>query len=669
MSKEKPKKGGMVLIIGMGAKPKKEKDGVKKADEMTAPRKRGGLGNRERKRMFAFKNKLRQNPNEIERSLKKLNIPEKMFRMYLQKVEGMTLEEAKTKDVNFPKLIDEVKRINNANLGQFDEAGNIKNKKLQESMQRQGIRLKDFKQSIEDDPFMNFQDRMAKLRSERGPRIKLDRAPRRRVGQKKKRNPKGDMFEIPGDDPEDQKPKSKIPFYKPTTLLEQERQKRRDRLSQLKDKQLDSGENYKDLYSQMFQGIEEAKANDPRIRDEEDKFTDFEGDYENAEDEKLRFYERLFQANTRDPTEAALRELGQPAQRDMRTMGQKFPGFTVEGRVKSAPSTEFHPENPKGPLSSPQQENKVATSSDSRNVMDPAWALLKGAMKTIDLIAQETNTMEEALQSMKESFPNMPSQQAIQLVTQARNQQARERMSSPKFSDFRETPTQPKTDSKRTSVDEDAVANIIDSSPKEMMDRNPNMKNFASPTGDLDDVATSSDSRNVMDAAWGLLKGNRSMRDAEGRAINHPAAMVYDELAHQIDANEIQDQYPYVDLDDESAADRMEEMRNPTHQRKVMNRLKQGGHATPLHLRFAMQRDEENKRNLDKYRQEAREQTHNIMDFGNEDTSPGPNYGITRMPRPGEEEEEARKRLMEQAQQPQMADLFYPTHAMQYHRN
>jgi len=76
----------------------------------------------------------------------------------------------------------------------------------------------------------------------------------------------------------------------------------------------------------------------------------------------------------------------------------------------------------------------------------------------------------------------MPSQQAIQLVTEAKNQQARERMQ------------------------QEPVANIIDSSPQEMMDRNPGMKNFASPTGNLDDVATSSDSRNVMDAAWALLK-------------------------------------------------------------------------------------------------------------------------------------------------------------------
>lgn len=612
MSKEKPKKGGMVLIIGMGAKPKKEKDGVKKADEMTAPRKRGGLGNRERKRLYHFKNKMRANPNLLEETLSKLNIPEKMFRMYLQKVEGKSLEEAKSSDTNFPKLIDEVKRINNANMGQFDETGNVKNKKLQESMQRQGIKLKDFKQSMEDDPFMNFQDRMAKLRSERGPRITLDRAPRRRVGQKKKRNPKGDMFDIPGDDPEEEKTKPKTSFNAPMTPLEQERRKRTNRLYQLKEPygyrhRLDSDETYEDLYSQMFQNIEEAKANDPRIRDKKDTFTDFEGDFEDAEDKKLRMLERLFQANQPDPTDAALRELGQGGGAMSKP---KFPLKTVQGRVQTQPSTIFQDAHvsPFSKLPSPQDDDDIATSSDSRNVMNPAWALLKGAMKTVDLIAQETNTMEEALQSMKESFPNMPSEQAIQLVTEAKNQQARERMSM--------TQTQPMR----------ALQQGVD--PKFVESSHPSMNSPPFNNND-DDVATSFDSRNVMDSAWGLLKGNPSMRDAEGRAINHPAAMVYDDLATQIHLGEQNPFDPRLgNPDDESAADVMEEMQQPTHQKKLLNRLKQGGHGTPLHIRMATHNDEAEKRRLERYRQEAREQTRNTMEFGNEDETPDRNYGV-----------------------------------------
>jgi len=597
MSKEKPKKGGMVLIIGMGEKPKKEKDGVKKADEMTAPRKRGGLGNRERKRLFAFKNRMRGNPNLLEETLSKLKIPEKMFRMYLQKVEGKSLEEAKNGDTNFPKLIDEVKRINNANMGQFDETGNVKNKKLQESMQNQGIRLKDFKQSMEEDPFMNFQDRMAKLRSERGPRIRLDRAPKRRVGQKKKGKAKGDMFDTPGDDPEERTQSSRI------------RDATRAKLSELGDK-LDSEENYKDLYSQMFQGIEEADSNDPRNREkEEDKFTDFVGDEvdESAgSDRHFRMLERLYQANQRDPTEAALRELGQGDVRvrdERKTQGQNFPGFTVEGRVARTPSTEFDPQTPRGRLSSPQEENRIATSSDSRNVMNPAWVLLKGAMKTVDLIAQETNTMEEALRSMKESFPNMPSQQAIQLVTEARNQQARERMSM--------TQTQP-----MRALQQGVDPRLVESS-------NPSMNAFKYNLDD-DDVATSSDSRNVMNPAWALLKGNPAMRDAEGRAINHPAATVYENLATQVDTHELENVGMHEEI-----SDRMEQMRNPTHQKRVMDRLKQGKHATPLDLTMAAHNDKAEQNRLNQHRQFARDQTRDMMELGNDDEGMGDdNHGI-----------------------------------------
>jgi len=136
---------------------------------------------------------------------------------------------------------------------------------------------------------------------------------------------------------------------------------------------------------------------------------------------------------------------------------------------------------------------------------------------------------------------------------------------------------------------------------------------------------------NVMDAAWALLKGNRSMRDAEGRAINHPAAMVYDDLAAQIHLNE---QNPFDERlgneDDESAADRMEEMRNPTHQRKVMRRIKEGKPASFLDAKMAMRNDQAEQNRLRQYREEAREQTRNTMDFGNEDDSPSPNYGMQR---------------------------------------
>ena len=119
---------------------------------------------------------------------------------------------------------------------------------------------------------------------------------------------------------------------------------------------------------------------------------------------------------------------------------------------------------------------------------------------------------------------------------------------------------------------------------------------------------TSSDSTNVMDAAWALLKGNPSMRDAEGRAINHPAAMVYDDLAAQMEARE-----PFAEThrdslyseDSETAADRMEEMRR-----------------RPQHYDFHTDISPP----LDRMRREARMLTHQMMT--DPDKTAGPQRGI-----------------------------------------
>ena len=43
---------------------------------------------------------------------------------------------------------------------------------------------------------------------------------------------------------------------------------------------------------------------------------------------------------------------------------------------------------------------------------------------------------------------------------------------------------------------------------------------------------------------------------------------------------------------------------------------------------MAMRNDKAERNRLRGYREEAREQTRNTMDFGNEDDSPGPNYGV-----------------------------------------
>ena len=66
------------------------------------------------------------------------------------------------------------------------------------------------------------------------------------------------------------------------------------------------------------------------------------------------------------------------------------------------------------------------------NPLNASWFVLKGGFKTIDLIAQECDTMAECLESMEQSFPDMDRETAIKLVTEARNNHARENMQSGK---------------------------------------------------------------------------------------------------------------------------------------------------------------------------------------------------------------------------------------------
>jgi len=53
------------------------------------------------------------------------------------------------------------------------------------------------------------------------------------------------------------------------------------------------------------------------------------------------------------------------------------------------------------------------------NPMNEAWTLLKGKMSDIDLIARESKSIQEAMESMKESFPDMDENTAMNMLMQA----------------------------------------------------------------------------------------------------------------------------------------------------------------------------------------------------------------------------------------------------------
>ena len=112
--------------------------------------------------------------------------------------------------------------------------------------------------------------------------------------------------------------------------------------------------------------------------------------------------------------------------------------------------------------------SKVAASMDdtmsAMSAMSASWTFLKGGFKTIDLIARECETMEECLQSMRESFPNMDKEEAIKHITEARNGHTREGLMQ-RYNSNEKDPQEPE------------IANIMDSEER-VRELNPNAKNL-----------------------------------------------------------------------------------------------------------------------------------------------------------------------------------------------
>jgi hypothetical protein len=189
--------------------------------------------------------------------------------------------------------------------------------------------------------------------------------------------------------------------------------------------------------------------------------------------------------------------------------------------------------------------------------------------------------------------------------------------------------------------------------------------------------ALQSDLVNPMESAFALLKGNPSMQDARGQNIDHPAAMVYGDIAHQIDDEEdsgpsrsrrrVMEQmdgttlYPYSTNqqpsvhrnpkhDDESASRMMEHLQRKINPDEEYNRrnskrnrqrsaARRHGDPVPPAGPGATRRQIFNQQGIDNRkakdtRQRARERTSQMMDT--RDSSAGPNHGIERMPRPEE---------------------------------
>tara|TARA_R110000850_G_C9936458_1_gene462540 strand:+ start:215 stop:1423 length:1209 start_codon:yes stop_codon:yes gene_type:complete len=387
MAKEK---GGMVLIIGMGGKPKKgKKDSVKKA--VREPRQRGGGGASDRARLHSFKQKMRADPEHLDRVLGSLGIERNLLERIVEGKHGKRLDSAMEDDsVNMPEMIDEARKLNAANKGQFTQSGDAK-PKLKALLERKGISLNEFKRSMTVNPTMDFQERLNSLSPEKENKSREGPNTRKNRGKKEEGSPEApsDYSEMPDD-----------MFYG-----EEDGESHPRGLEAFGDRK----------YMSEKTGRETLRENSPP----------YDSDDEEA---LLDFYTRLF-SHKRDPIRAALQQLGRVTQGgdspiDPDLEEQQLQLRESGGGPNMTPSTEFTQANappgtrlgspdededpsigfdaasigattPKGDTANPRllndpkssragqgQERTISqflqTSSDNTNVMDPAWALLKG---------------------------------------------------------------------------------------------------------------------------------------------------------------------------------------------------------------------------------------------------------------------------------------------------
>ena len=402
---EKPKKGGMVLIIGMGAKPKKDKEKMKKQERRRPPR-RGGRNSLKRARRHAFKQQMRKNPTHFEDTLKKLKIPRQLFSMFLNDVKNMSIDEMLADDSqNIPALIDEVKKINNANRGHFKEDGSMKDG-IKNLLERRRINPNEFKRSLNKNPFQDFQERINQLAGESARGRKGNRPPRK--GQPRRGSSKGPMFEGPG-----------VSADAAYAAAAQDKARNVPKVSE--------SEPSGPLYDRVFDEMKRVE-DDERMGEFDRKRKNQEPQEPRSEDEDLEYYMRLF-SHRRDPLGAALQMLGRNVDDpdlEERRMQQRESG----GVPDTTPSTVFTQPNvapgfragspeededrgvgfdaasigattPKTMTANPRVLNDprstragqgeertitdfLMTSSDSRSVMDPAWALLKSNPSMVD---------------------------------------------------------------------------------------------------------------------------------------------------------------------------------------------------------------------------------------------------------------------------------------------
>ena len=368
MAKEKPKKGGMVLIIGMGAKPPKSKEKVKKADEEPKKRvrSRGGRGGgyskdalatsaknpqhktRNMSRFLNFKRMMKKNPAYLDELLEKSRMSKEELEHFIRLVTGAnSFEEAMKLKQDVPGMIE-----NAAGLLAINRSNNpLENKKMAEVLKRRGIPISEYKKHVEKNPFWaidnDFDELMDKLQGFKGgsTRAARNERPKGRVQRREARRASREMVQEADEDARDEQGYT--------------------------DKELQTMTNI--LSASM--PVEQARRMAARYLES--------GTHTEAEHTKSPFgfpsYDKIHQGTGKGGRGGAYTMANYLSQ--LATQ-RGYPGRHVEGSVSAQPSTLFSQPRTVGvKLSSPQEEeaeDPVDYGKSSDKPIDLAWALLKG---------------------------------------------------------------------------------------------------------------------------------------------------------------------------------------------------------------------------------------------------------------------------------------------------
>lgn len=324
MASNKAKKGGMVIVIGVGKPSKKKKGDLKKS----GPRRIGGGDKTKRATKALFQEQMENNPNLLNERMERAGVDADFMNKYMEHAHNMSLNDAvKGGDVDIMAAIRRARGVKQQNAGSFHEDGRPK-ERLLALLRRRQVSPAAFRGSVQNRPFMDFQERIDQL---------AERAHEGRNQQRQQQRQQQRRNENESEDPDDV-------LYEPETSEE-------------------LGEDYED---------------DPDIVREypEDTHTRTGG----FSGRGSLFYEPASTASSTLPFASS----GKTRRTPRATM--RAPRGSVESETYG-----FGAANPYAPTSAGSEHEETdmdaveaemyglkRTSSDSTNVMDEAWALLKG---------------------------------------------------------------------------------------------------------------------------------------------------------------------------------------------------------------------------------------------------------------------------------------------------